>query len=354
MPTPIENTESSKTIDFIKNSKNLLNATSNISSGLGGVLEVLYGFLMSISSTNLWFTELRKELNSYDPTFLQKIKIAYIYYYVTYMKVTYHFKEDYMKDSDKAKFEFGSQRIQQFLKDKKSQYFFYLLNDSKTAEEYSPFKDTELAGAFLEGILKIHADLFKSEESSKDIKSATIEDFFKDLNTLSKENDHSQRLQGLSKWLQNADPAIQTITLLSVQIDTSKSTNAIVHIDLKDNQSQIGEWFQHIKDEKIKSLIFRFWEKYDGQKVTEDLFEKFNEDRSKLLTDIEEKKKPKQAENPKQEGVFIQSNIEDKLAMNMADYITGRISASEFQKRDQSIRNSNGSSQPLEEMEPAL
>lgn len=349
---PIQpNTEESKNTDFIKNSKNLLNATSNVSTGLKEVLQVLYGFLMSISSTNPWFVELRKELDEQDPTFLQKIKITYIYYYVNYIKAQYHFKQDYMKDPEKAKQELGN--LSTFLEGKESQYFLYLLDDSKSTEEYSPFKDTELASAFLKGIFKIHSEMFRNGDS-KDIKNATMEDFFKDLGSLSKEKNISTRTKGLAKWIESSDPAIKTMALLGSEADLATYGHTAIHIDLKDIQTEVGDWFNHIKDREVKSWIFSFWEKFDNQKMTDELHSVYTEESVKLIGKIKEKEDNKKSDEPKHEDTFVQPNIEDKLAMNMADYITGRISASEFQKRDQLIKSSKGSIQNLEETQPSL
>ena len=74
---------------------------------------------------------------------------------------------------------------------------------------------------------------------------------------------------------------------------------------------------------------------------------KSKQNKGKANEKSQEKKDDKDA--PKKEEAT--GSLQDQLALNMADYITGRISAEEFQKRDKQIRNSDKTDQPTQQLD---
>lgn len=329
-------------VNSVKERTSLLNATATGPNELAQVTDELRSFLINLNSQDELWNKLKNRLEKEKSSFIQKIQITFVYYYSRYLK------KKYLRDLDKLNNKTEAKKtikgISEELTKDNYKYFAYLLGQSETVEATSPFKGTKLAANFIAATIKLKSDSLGLEDTSTDINNMSIEDFYTDMSNI--KDDKEKMIDTLKERLNSKDAEKNFIIDLIQIVRSLEKTNSVFKIDLKDTDTDLGKTFAEIdvskRKEKIKSLVKDYTNKVFDKKVTDEFINK--------LCDIGKKEeKVKEEDNSR----VANTSLEDKLALNIADYITGRITASEFQKKDQEIRgNKEVNLQTLEETNP--
>lgn len=329
-------------INSIKNRTSLLNAAATGATELKQVVEELKAFLKNLNSQNEMWNKLKNRLEKEEPVFIQKIQVAFVYYYVRYLKKAYFRDLDSLNNKNVAK-KF-IENIEKELTSDNYKYFSYLLGQSETTENNSPFQGTKLAANFIASTIKLKSDSLNLKDMSTDISNMGIEDFYTDIANI---KDDNEKMLDIMKERLTSKEAEKNFIIDLIQIVRSlEKTNSVFKIDLKDTDTELGKTFTEIdvskRKEKIKDLVREYNNKVFDKKVTDEFINK--------LCEIGKKEDIKKEDTNR----VANTSLEDKLALNIADYITGRITASEFQKKDQEIRKNeeNDNLQTLEETKP--
>lgn len=312
--------------DSIKNRHDLLNAKANNPEELLKVATELRSFLENTQSQNESWGKLRLKLSKKYPSFLQKVQIAFVYYYIRYLKQKYFRNEDFINTADNAKKSLVA--LEEEIKKDNFKYFLYLCSQSPNAEENSPFKETKLVGNFIPATLQLKQNLLNTK-GIIDVKSMSIEDFYKRLDDI--KDDEEALLDFTKNALDSNDPEEQLLLILYNVAENLEKTGSIFQIDLTKDNTKLAKAYSMISNTSKKKNFANTIEKYNGKTFDEKTLRDFKD----ALIDI-----GRTEEEPKKEESEENISLEDKLALNMADYISGRISASEFQKKDQQIRKS--------------
>lgn len=311
--------------DSVKNRHDLLNAKANSPEELLKVATELRFFLEDVQSQNETWGKLRIKLYKKHPKFLQKVQIAFVYYYIRYLKQKYFRNEDFLNTADNSKKSLSA--IKEELKKDNYSYFSYLCTQSINAEENSPFKDTRDIGTFLPSTIQLKQNILGSQETV-DIKNMSIDDFYRKLNSV--KDVEEDFLDFAKNAIFSNDPEEKLLVILINLGDNLEKTGSVFQVDLTKETTNFVKIYtklsNDIKKKKFKDIV----EKYNGKTFDKETLTAFKQD----LIDINKEVVAKKEEA--EENV----SLEDQLAMNMADYISGRISATDFQKKDQQIRKS--------------
>ena len=92
---------------------------------------------------------------------------------------------------------------------------------------------------------------------------------------------------------------------------------------------------------KVATLAHQLVEELNGNVITVDNRKDYLDKLFKLANDINGKLVKKETT---EEPDTVSSSMKDLLAMNMSDYISGKITAEDFQLRDEKIRSLNSQS----------
>lgn len=339
MPETQNDKDSKDILNPVKDRNNLLNATANNASEIEKVLTELQIFLKTINSQDSNWVKLRQRLNSEHPSFLQKIEIAYVYYYINYIKKAWFRDEDTLKNKDL--FKASMNKLKSYLSDENSRYFDYLMDESNTAESNSPFKNTKLVATFLRDLIETKKNTIGLGNSEINVEQMSIEDFFNAVKGIQ----GKKRRESIDQALDAKDPEFNVLGRLMDLIESLSAVEGIFNIDLSKNELPVVQHLANVPNESIRNKLKNLIEKYNNKIIDESTREDFYKDIAEALKD--EKLERSKEESEKE----INTSLEDKLALNIADYITGRISASEFQKRDQQIKSKEGVQQSLNELD---
>lgn len=317
--------------DPIKNRNNLNNAQAHGVQEIKSVVDELLYFLKAIYSQNEPWMKLKHRLESEYPDFLSKIQIAYIYYYSRYLEQKLFRNEDLLKNPDLVIKNLNTLNNGELVSDEYS-FFSYLLGQSTNTIANSPFEGTELAANLLAATIKAKSKLLKTDGLQASVQKMSIDDFYKAVGDLKEKPNNTLNFIKNSITTDSVNKVFLGMLILSFEDLVNRK--GVFQVDLEDTTTKLGKTFAAIPDINERKKYRGVVEKYNGKTVTDEI-------RSDFLTDVYNLQK-KEPEKKKEEATNSDTGIEDKLALNIANYITGRISASEFQERDQEIKSENG------------
>lgn len=377
MPKNLDSASKTAELDFTDvNACNdiIANAAAVQHEQLLAVANMIRQFLVKVNSEDLfWRTEKKKYFNDkVGQIFLQKLAIAYVYYYTKGLEVKY-FKNKLAVTSE------ATNAVRKFFEDIRNtpdyKFFVSLLKDEGTFVPNGTFgKGCKTASTFIDGVRtsNIAQNILQSDSTRTD--SLNLDDLMSNFSNI-QVKDGRVDLSEIKDFLFDADSQedVDGITrfylnfyaLVAYNYDNRSSFT----INLDNPESFFCTAIQNLSkrsggDKKIYPI--------DMGKVVKDSLESqglvghpldmstrgaVNDVLSKLkasLTEVKEKlnSAKQNKDKPKQQAsVEEDKDLVNQLAMNMADYMTGKIDANTFQSRDFQIRHSNGQSMELNELE---
>lgn len=275
---------------------------------------------------------------------IAKVQIAYVYYYARYVELcVFGAKPDghgRLKDPEaKLKreiFERDGLATSDFTK-----MFIFLLEGNSGSNTYCFVQDhATMAAHFFESMVDLKGKMFKNAETMDGSKALTLDDFFTGHEVIPNFEDSSDTREFADSMLAKAkeDPLGALLAQLIAESAKTKYIGAEMPKIDSDGKSILDKLYKlALEKEGEKSLAENLLAKYNEarKKDTETVqsaLMSFGKDLRANRKDREQKKDG----DHKQEGPV---KFEDELAMNMADYITGRIDAKEFARRDRQIRD---------------
>ena len=379
MPKNLDSASKTAELDFTNvNACNdiIANAAAVQHEQLLAVANMIRQFLVKVNSEDLfWRAEKKKYFNDrVGQIFLQKLAIAYVYYYAKGLEVKY-FKNKLAVTSE------ATSAVRKFFESIQDtpdfKFFVSLLKDEGTFVPNGTFgKGCKTASTFIDGVRtsNVTQTILQNDVSIR-IDSLNLDDLMSDFSNIQVGKDDRVNLSKVKDFLFDADKrdGVEGIVRLYlnfyalVAYNYDNRSSFTVNLENPDSffSKAIKNLSQRSRDpEKVYPI--------DMGKVVENSLKKqglvghpldmstssaVNDVLSKLkisLAEVKEKldsaKQNKDKPN-QQDSVEDDKDLVNQLAMNMADYMTGKIDANTFQSRDFQIRHSNGQSMELNELE---
>lgn len=361
----------------------LSNASSVQATDLENITNILNQFLKKINSTDNNYTELRNQYfkSTVGKVLLQKVAIAFIYYFAEFVKVRY-FKRKVYKNVAQAKTDLLS-----FFKD--------ITGDESTGQCYKTYltllsgNDNLVPARTFDGDVIVAHDLIDSIYHSEICDEVTAErnspeawsltELLDGLEHVDLSKPETIKFDSLMKNLNNKDPMVKFGSALAACFSAAAIANSSsfnVTNELLNNKISILYTAYHnlskdqqnlintaLKNNKLTNVNLNF-STQDEIKTHKKQLESFIRDLQKANSDKNKNSGVEQGKSGDGSGgqdlkASIEHESEDsdklnQLAMNMADYMTGRIDAQQFQNRDIEIRYGRPSPQPNEDGEMLL
>lgn len=385
----MDNVSFEKDIDFFEGSKiqtavqALNNASSVQSKDLGEIANIMSQFLKKINSTDNNYSELRTQYfeSLAGKVFLQKLSIAFIYYFTEFLRVKY-FKRKIYKTAEQANTDLGN-----FIKDITGEgaigqcyktYLTLLSGQDNLVPAKTFTGNVTMAHDLIRKIL--HTDICEKLMKGHDVPEEWgLTEVLDNISKIKPKNKRELTFDEYMKGLDNKDPVVRFVCALTASFNAawmSGNDKFVIEDKLvKDKDpflSSIYEEMDAAKRKLVKNVLENnaLWRETLNFKTNEDA-EKHFKSLHKAVNDIKETGSKKDKEDGTEQGkpgngtgdqnlnqsVEHESEDPDKLnqlAMNMADYMTGRIDAQQFQNRDIEIRYGRPSPQPNEDGEMLL
>lgn len=380
MPKNLDSASKTAELDFTNvNACNdiIANAAAVQHEQLLAVASMIRQFLVKVNSEDLfWRAEKKKYFNDrVGQIFLQKLAITYVYYYAKGLEVKY-FKNKLAVTSEATtavrKFFEGIQDTPDF------KFFVSLLKDEGTFVPNGTFgKGCKTASTFIDGVRtsNVMQTIFQNDDSTR-TDSLNLDDLISNFSNIQVDKNDRVNLSKIKDFLFNADEpeGVEGIVRFYLNFYALVAYNYDNRSSFTINLENPDSFFHRA----IKNLSKRSGDE-DGKaypidmgKVVEDSLKKqglvgrtldmstssaVNDVLSKLKTSLAEVKEKlnsvkQNKDKPNQDqSVEDDKDLVNQLAMNMADYMTGKIDANTFQSRDFQIRHSNGQSMELNELE---
>ena len=354
----------------------IANAAAVQHEQLLAVASMIRQFLVKVNSEDLfWHTEKKKYFNDrVGQIFLQKLAITYVYYYAKGLEVKY-FKNKLAVTSEATtavrKFFEGIQDTPDF------KFFVSLLKDEGTFVPNGTFgKGCKTASTFIDGVRtsNIMQTIFQSDDSTR-TDSLNLDDLMNNFSNIQVDKDDRVNLSKVKDFLFDADKQddvegivrfyLNFYALVAYNYDNRSSFTVNL-------ENQASFFYRAIKNLSTRSKGAEKLYPIDMGKVVENSLKEHglvgrsldmstssavNDVLSKLKTSLTEVKEKLDSAKQNKDKLNQDQSVEDdkdlvnQLAMNMADYMTGKIDANTFQSRDFQIRHSNGQSMELNELE---
>lgn len=382
----MDNISFEKDVDFFDNSKvqtavqALNNASSVQSKDLGAIANIMGQFLKKINSTDNNYSELRMQYfeSLAGKVFLQKISIAFIYYFTEFLRVKY-FKRKIYKTTEQANTDLsnfirditGEEAIGQCYKT----YLTLLSGQDNLVPAKTFTGNVTMAHDLIRKVL--HTDICEKLMKSHDVPEEwSLTEILDNISKIKPKNKKELSFDDYMKGLDNKDPVVRFVCALTASFNAawmSGNDKFVIENKLeKDKDPFLSAIYEEIDETKralIKNLLNNngLWRDELSFKTQADA-EKHFENLRKVVNSIKDvgSKKGKgngteqgNPENKPSQKASVEHESEDpdklnQLAMNMADYMTGRIDAQQFQNRDIEIRYGRPSPQPNEDGEMLL
>ena len=322
----------------------------NTAIALGSLIRALY------SETDAW-PQVKEALLKYtdestnEPIgkiFIQKLQLAFVWYYLMYLK-----KEGKLDESktyqNESKAKAGFKPIKDAIEREDPLYQLYadLLGGSIHQFPETPFNNGAIKEAhdFL-------WDLYTrggGKESANDVLSD--DDFelaLKDVKVAEKTDETIETLKKLRKKLNTEagkSAGLSVVLSMLLCLADSPDNKVFYYGKLGDKsaeqRSKVNNEYNALDDEqrKIADMVFKQSPFENNEQVLNTV-----ENREKIISLVKDVlKKVKDGSDKENVKESTEGSFEDQLALNMANYITGRISSKEFLRIDRRIRDS----QPL-------
>lgn len=381
----MDNVSFEKDIDFFDGSKiqgavdALNNASSVQSKDLGSIANIMSQFLKKINSTDNNYSELRTTYfdSLTGKVFLQKLSIAFIYYFTEFLRVKY-FKRKIYKTAEQANTDLGN-----FIKDITGEevigqcyktYLTLLSGQDNLVPAKTFTGNVTMAHDLIRKIL--HTDICEKLMKSHDVPEEWgLTEILDNISKIKPKNKKELTFDAYMKGLDNKDPVVRFVSALTASFNAawmSGNDKFVIEDKLEKDKdpflSSIYEEMDEAKRKLVKNALVNnnLWREALNFKVDGDT-EKHFENLRKAVSSLKDagKKGDKTAKGKSGNGSeqdlndSIEQETEDpdklnQLAMNMADYMTGRIDAQQFQNRDIEIRYGKPSPQSNEDGEMLL
>lgn len=379
MPKNLDSASKTAELDFTNvNACNdiIANAAAVQHEQLLAVASMIRQFLVKVNSEDLfWRAEKKKYFNDrVGQIFLQKLAIAYVYYYAKGLEVKY-FKNKLAVTSEATtavrKFFEGIQDTPDF------KFFVSLLKDEGTFVPNGTFgKGCKTASTFIDGVRtsNVMQTIFQNDDSTR-TDSLNLDDLISNFKDVQVDKNDRVNLSKFKDFLFDADKrdGVEGVVRFYLNFYALVAYNYDNRSSFTVNLENPDSFF----NKAIENLSNRSGDKgkaypIDMGKVVENSLKKHglvghpldmstssavNDVLSKLKTSLAEVKEKLDSTKQNKDKPNQQDSVEDdkdlvnQLAMNMADYMTGKIDANTFQSRDFQIRHSNGQSMELNELE---
>lgn len=379
MPKNLDSASKTAELDFTNvNACNdiIANAAAVQHEQLLAVASMIRQFLVKVNSEDLfWRAEKKKYFNDrVGQIFLQKLAIAYVYYYAKGLEVKY-FKNKLAVTSEATtavrKFFEGIQDTPDF------KFFVSLLKDEGTFVPNGTFgKGCKTASTFIDGVRtsNVTQTILQNDVSIR-TDSLSLDDLMSNFSNIQVDKNDRVNLSKFKDFLFDADKrdGVEGIVRLYLNFYALVAYNYDNRSSFTVNLENPDSFF----NKAIENLSNRSGDKgkaypIDMGKVVENSLKKqglvghpldmstssaVNDVLSKLKTSLAEVKEKLDSTKQNKDKPNQQDSVEDdkdlvnQLAMNMADYMTGKIDANTFQSRDFQIRHSNGQNMELNELE---
>lgn len=262
--------------------------------------------------------------------YIKKLQIAYIYYFAHYLNLEIfgHGKSKSYGDVKDAKELSGL--LEETLEKEEFKFFKFLLEENTTSPFYC-FDQGKAATAanFIPAIFDLKPSIVG--KSDVDSEKFLIDDLFTKFKTVRDLPEHDKELKALVSEFKEKPLSSFIAEVLREAGELLKFGTTLSVNEFKVKPLSLLLKAAKAKDEKFVDSVLDIVKanEADGEKLYSALSEYY------LNYQKEQKEKNKQKTEE------AQASFEDQLAMNMADYITGRITALEFQRRDRQIREAN-------------
>lgn len=379
MPKNLDSASKTAELDFTNvNACNdiIANAAAVQHEQLLAVASMIRQFLVKVNSEDLfWRAEKKKYFNDrVGQIFLQKLAIAYVYYYAKGLEVKY-FKNKLAVTSE------ATSAVRKFFESIQDtpdfKFFVSLLKDEGTFVPNGTFgKGCKTASTFIDGVRtsNVTQTILQNDVSIR-TDSLNLDDLMSNLKDVQVDKNDRVNLSKVKDFLFDADKrdGVEGIVRLYLNFYALVAYNydnrSSFTVNLENPDSFFNKAIKNLSNrsegpEKVYPI--------DMGKVVENSLKRqglvghpldmstssaVNDILSKLKTSLAEVKEKLDSAKQNKDKPNQQDSVEDdkdlvnQLAMNMADYMTGKIDANTFQSRDFQIRHSNGQSMELNELE---
>lgn len=311
------------------------------------VLEELSKFLNAVESQNEDWAKLKDRLMSEAPYFLPKIQLAFVYYFSKLIDIKYIGSDDDVKSETTLKGKL--KELDSFINSDSEliKYYKYLFSGESSIEGIAV---NTVAKNFISDTLHVKHSLLGLSVNLQHSKNVTVEDFFKDIESIFEKDNEIQAFTNADVATQNSDPRIKLAGHLAKNVIGKKALKVPLGDGLVDN-SYLDTLVDNLKDvsenlEKIKTELKNYLNEHSKDIITDDNAQATLKELSAIIYPVKEEPKEDKAEkksDDKSEEVkeaINTENLTDALAINVANYLAGKITAAEFQQTDSQIRAS--------------
>ena len=343
-------------------------STSNNLDTIQEILDALYQIIHAMFAGKLpnKVSNLMKEAMMSNEAFISKVQFAYVYYYARYIELSLYGanpKSFGAISGNNVEAEISS-TLTSIMGDDRYKLLDYIMCQNAANKDTYRFDSsvTKMAAHFPKSVFDLKKKILN--KSQEDAEKLTADNFFEKYKSLPDQK-YSVDRENIAKLIDSKDPVdafiaevvsylMKTKNLLNLGMKFPKS-------DIEKENTELGIYYKRaleadkINTEAIAAIVTKGdLESEEGlDNVFRDLraaeidYYKSKQNKDKANEKPQEKKDDKDA--PKKEEAA--GSLQDQLALNMADYITGRISAEEFQKRDKLIRKNGETDQPAQQLD---
>lgn len=343
-------------------------STSNNLDTIQEILDALYQIIHAMFAGKLpnKVSNLMKEAMMSNEAFISKVQFAYVYYYARYIELSLYGanpKSFGAISGNNVEAEISS-TLTSIMGDDRYKLLDYIMCQNAANKDTYRFDSsvTKMAAHFPKSVFDLKKKILN--KSQEDAEKLTADNFFEKYKSLPDQK-YSVDRENIAKLIDSKDPVdafiaevvsylMKTKNLLNLGMKFPKS-------DIEKENTELGIYYKRaleadkINTEAIAAIVTKGdLESEEGlDNVFRDLraaeidYYKSKQNKDKTSEKPQEKKDDK--DTPKKEEAA--GSLQDQLALNMADYITGRISAEEFQKRDKLIRKNGETDQPAQQLD---
>lgn len=352
----------------LKNVENIKGyATSNNVDSIQHILDILYQLIHAMFAGKLPNSvyQLMKEAMMTKEAFIAKVQFAYVYYYARYWELKLYgpspksfgnISADPNKTADKI-----NKELSDAIDSKYYQLLDYILYQNAASKETYRFDagTAKMAAHFPKSVFDLKKKILNRDK--EDAESMTADTFFKDFKT-TKGITYSSVAEKLAKLMEGKDPIDAFISLLISKIVSTKNLLKLgvkfPKSDFTKEGADLNVYYERAKevDAIFANDLVKLFEDGDvnSEEGLEEIFKTMRQHQQDYYTKKNSEAKDKDKDQKDEKGSEKKEatgSLQDQLALNMADYITGRITADEFQKRDRLIRKNGETDQPAQQLD---
>ena len=343
--------------DSSKEAINNLNSVQGLTLGeLQKTANVFYSFLKAIDSQEESWLKLKQRLDNEAPEFLIKVRIAFIYYYATVVSKAFIGTDDEIKNP--KTFRANLLKLATFINSPATNASDVF--DKMFSGNTKGIAANEIASHFIVDVFETHEkkalkDVIANFEANPDTMDPS--DFFQEFSkVVQKHSDVSNKPDLIRKTVKHEVDSNKIeiklyMGLLRDLINSSLNGSAFTKNILE--KKVYKKYLEDMKDanaaSEIVAVIDQITDSFPDLTDNESYkgaIQAFTTN-DKILAILSRARHKEEDANDAETSSNAEAVEKDLLAMNMADYITKRITAQEFQRRDAEIRA--GQSQVLDE-----